>query len=74
MVTESGAAVGASVDGSRAEALVSVLAMRLGRPSTLVDINSVDKPHGFGRDGYPRRSSAFRLIGQRPVCSFGVRW
>src|SRR4051812_13799527 len=43
------------------QSLVPVLAMRLGRPATLVDINAVEELHGFERrDGTLRIGAAVR--------------
>ncbi|MBO0877566.1 MAG: FAD binding domain-containing protein [Pseudonocardia sp.] len=47
------------------QSLVPVLAMRLGRPRTLVDINSVEELHDFGRDGDTLRIGA--AVTQRTV-------
>jgi 2-furoyl-CoA dehydrogenase FAD binding subunit len=52
------------------QSLVPVLAMRLGRPGTLVDINSVDELHGFARHGDALRVGA--AVTQRTVERSGL--
>jgi 2-furoyl-CoA dehydrogenase FAD binding subunit len=47
------------------QSLVPVLAMRLGRPATLVDITAVEELHGFGRAGAALRVGA--AVRQRTV-------